>query len=207
MRRLLCILTILICIGLFSACSSEVVYIDDETDDSPLIVYLPEHSNMFRFMHNYNAKVDLGGIQSRKVEIMEYSFDQAQDIYKKISTQVMSGKGPDLLYLDDRTKDYLDIYRLTEQDVFADLDMLIKNDRTFKFDFYNESILDVGVIDDKRLIMPISYTVPYLLSTQENFVMNDLEIPTSITIEEYCDMAEIIDPEQSMDTSFQAYGF
>ena len=83
-----------------------------------------------------------------------------------MSTEIMAGEGPDIISLNQN----LPFEKLIENEAFLDINSLINNDETkdkIELDEYNSFIMNVGVYDGKRYIVPLSYGMDVLVSTQE----------------------------------------
>ena len=102
--------------------------------------------------------------ESYQIEIIE--FENNDDMCTKISTEIMAGEGPDIISLNQN----LPFEKLIENEAFLDINSLINNDETkdkIDLDEYNSFIMNVGVYDGKRYIVPLSYGMDVLVSTQE----------------------------------------
>lgn len=102
--------------------------------------------------------------ESYQIEIIE--FENNDDMCTKMSTEIMAGEGPDIISLNQN----LPFEKLIENEAFLDINSLINNDETkdkIELDEYNSFIMNVGVNDGKRYIVPLSYGMDVLVSTQE----------------------------------------
>ena len=102
--------------------------------------------------------------ESYQIEIIE--FENNDDMCTKMSTEIMAGEGPDTISLNQN----LPFEKLIENEAFLDINSLINNDETkdkIELDEYNSFIMNVGVYDGKRYIVPLSYGMDVLVSTQE----------------------------------------
>lgn len=102
--------------------------------------------------------------ESYQIEIIE--FENNDDMCTKMSTEIMAGEGPDIISLNQN----LPFEKLIENEAFLDINSLINNDETkdkIELDEYNSFIMNVGVYDGKHYIVPLSYGMDVLVSTQE----------------------------------------
>ena len=173
------------------SCAPKDPYIDDAEDDTPLQVYL-----MFFDVYEkdaidkYNRAIDDGIIEGRKIEITEFELEELENMYDRLSSEMISGKGPDIIFIDRITDLYLDFTKMSGQDAFADMDILIEKSDTFSFDDYNKAALDAGIIDGKRVMMPLSYSVDYIITTQENMDEINMTVPDTLTFEQFFEIIE-----------------
>ncbi|MDD4493522.1 MAG: extracellular solute-binding protein [Eubacteriales bacterium] len=94
------------------------------------------------------------------------------EVYRnRISTELMAGEGPDLILFEYYTPD---IYRMSELGVFYDLNSLISQDKEFDMDKYFNAVMDCGIINDKRYLIPITYTIPAFMTTEEIMEANGM---------------------------------
>ena len=122
--------------------------------------------------------------ESYQIEIVE--FDSEDTMLTKISTEIMAGKGPDIISLNQK----LPFEKLIDNGSFADIDELAELYKSdIDFDDYNSTIMDCGIYNGKRYIIPITYCPNILITTQEildkynlkntNFSFKELEIRLS----------------------------
>ena len=122
--------------------------------------------------------------ESYQIEIVK--FDSEDTMLTKISTEIMAGKGPDIISLNQK----LPFEKLIDNGSFADIDELAKLYKSdIDFDDYNSTIMDCGIYNGKRYIIPITYCPNILITTQEildkynlkntNFSFKELEIRLS----------------------------
>ena len=122
--------------------------------------------------------------ESYQIEIVE--FDSEDTMLTKISTEIMAGKGPNIISLNQK----LPFEKLIDNGSFADIDELAELYKSdIDFDDYNSTIMDCGIYNGKRYIIPIAYCPNILITTQEildkynlentNFSFKELEIRLS----------------------------
>ena len=122
--------------------------------------------------------------ESYQIEIVK--FDSEDTMLTKISTEIMAGKGPDIISLNQK----LPFEKLIDNGSFADIDELAELYKSdIDFDDYNSTIMDCGIYNGKRYIIPITYCPNILITTQEildkynlkntNFSFKELEIRLS----------------------------
>ena len=97
----------------------------------------------------------------------EKIFTDDSDIVRDNETQqmlaeVMAGEGPDLIFFID---DSMDIEKMARRGVFADLEPYFEADN-FDWSGYNQTVMDAGVWDGHRLVIPLEYKIPMLYTSQ-----------------------------------------
>jgi multiple sugar transport system substrate-binding protein len=183
------IITIAIITLLFSSCTSKASYIDDVEDEAPLSIYLLQDDYFDSLMKDHiQAYNRLKPKENRPIEITE--FKSEEDMYARILNEISAGKGPDIISTNTKTDKYIDINKISKQNCFADIDILIENSNDFNLDDYNKTVLDAGIIDGKRVFMPLSYKVEYLIGVEECFKNNNIEIPDKLTLDIYLNILE-----------------
>ena len=100
--------------------------------------------------------------ESYQIEIVE--FDSEDTMLTKISTEIMAGKGPDIISLNQK----LPFEKLIDNGSFADIDELAELYKSdIDFEDYNSTIMDCGIYNGKRYIKHIAYCPNILIKTQE----------------------------------------
>ncbi len=97
---------------------------------------------------------------------------------KKIITEIMAGEGPDIIYASNERM-FPSIRKMFESGAFCDLNSLIKKDLDFNLSDYNQTVLDSGIINGKRYVIPLSYTIPSLWTTKKILDRNNIHIDSS----------------------------
>ena len=89
----------------------------------------------------------------------------------QLQTEMMAGQGPDIFILpcDDgfgfnETRLIENVEKGMVTGLFADLTTLYNQDETLQKDVLLEKVMDAGVMDDKRYILPLRYQYPIILS-------------------------------------------
>lgn len=176
-------LIFLIIIFSLSGCSAGV---NSTTSDKKLKYYTinNEDSVCVELIQKYNNYCLKNLDESYQIEIVE--FDSEDTMLTKISTEIMAGKGPDIISLNQK----LPFEKLIDNCSFADIDELAELYKSdIDFDDYNSTIMDCGIYNGKRYIIPIAYCPNILITTQEildkynlentNFSFKELEIRLS----------------------------
>lgn len=74
---------------------------------------------------------------------------------KQLDTELMAGKGPDLLFMEVWGSN--DVYKMMKSGVFAPLDGFMEQDGEWNAADYVEAVLAAGVFDGKQMVMPLDY--------------------------------------------------
>ena len=103
-----------------------------------------------------------------------------EDEYKTmLRAEIPAGKGPDLVLLLSNT--FPDIYKTMSTDIFVDLNPFFALDEEIDLSEFVGAVMDGGVMNGKRYIVPICYDMPLLLTTQsilDEVGMSEREIAT-----------------------------
>lgn len=107
--------------------------------------------------------------ESYQIEIVEFESQEEMNI--KLSTEVMSGGGPDIISLDQP----LPFEKLIENHAFADVDELVNTyGSNIDFNDYNTKVMESGIVNRKRYFVPFFYCPNIFISTQEKLKEYDL---------------------------------
>lgn len=100
--------------------------------------------------------------ESYQIEIVEFESQEEMNI--KISTEVMSGGGPDIFSLSQK----LPFEKMAANSTLLDVDELINTYYSeINFDDYNAKVMESGVINGKRYFVPLAYSIDAFISTEE----------------------------------------
>ena len=81
---------------------------------------------------------------------------------RRMLAEVMAGEGPDLIFFVD---DSMDVEKMARRGVFADMQPYFEADN-FDWSGYNQAVMDGGVWDGHRLLIPLEYELPMLYTSQ-----------------------------------------
>lgn len=98
-----------------------------------------------------------------KVTVNSYPDLDTYQYRDKLNTELMAGKGPDILNL--RSWDYIRTYM--RKGILVNLDEMIENDSEFNIADYNTHIIDIARYKDELYVMPIGY------SWFHSFILNE----------------------------------
>ena len=181
------LVSLIIAACFFWGCSKEDIYIDDTEDDNPIRIFclFPDS-----FIDGYNKTKPKG---TREIELVEIDFRSIEDIkdaYDNILKEITLGGGPDIIFISNHMSKSIDLHKTSESNAFADMDILIENSETFNFNDFKKDALDAGIINDKRVLIPISYYSEYMIGVKESFEYNGLEIPEEFTMDTFIGIVE-----------------
>lgn len=123
-------------------------------------------------------------------------FDTMESLVQTVTTEMMGGGGPDVLFFYPDT--FESSYNLMKNNVFADLNPIIE-ETEYNLSNLNSYVMEAGVYNGKRLIMPINYSVDMFiaadafqevsfddLTSMEDFMAAHAEYTASKSGEENC---------------------
>ena len=96
-----------------------------------------------------------------EVSYQTYDTDEYQSM---IRTEVPAGKSPDLVLLSSIT--FPDIYKTMSTDIFEDLNPYFGTDEGISLSEFVRPVMDGGVLNGKRSIVPLNYLMPLMLTTE-----------------------------------------
>ena len=101
----------------------------------------------------------------------------------QLQTEMMAGQGPDIFILpcDDgfgfnETRLIENVEKGMGTGLFADLSQLYDQDETLEKDLLLEKVMDAGMMDGKRYILPLRYQYPIILALEDELQGAGLEI-------------------------------
>ena len=159
-------LQFIITVFVFSGCGESTA----SSNSSKLTYCAYNEDAICDIIERYNKYCTKHYDESYQIEIVE--FDSEDTMLTKISTEIMAGKGPDIISLNQK----LPFEKLIDNGSFADIDELAELYKSdIDFDDYNSTITDCGIYNGKRYIIPIAYCPNILITTQEILDKYNLE--------------------------------
>lgn len=149
-------------ITVLSGCNST----DNKSESGCLKFYSAEDDGdlLLEAIIKYNKYCSQNLDDSYKIEIVE--FENANEMYTKMSAELMAGKGPDLLSVGQT----LPFEKLMLNNALCNINELIDSDHSSdKLDLsdYNSTIMNAGMFNGKQYIIPFFYGTDLLVSNEE----------------------------------------
>ena len=199
------ILSVLLTAAAFSSCSKE------DLSEKQLTVYCTtqmkqSYEQLFKYYNSYCLSYSKFG---RPYQISFVEFETDEELYKKMTTETMAGGGPDIFL----TAQYLPFEKMIGAGAFMDIDELLEREG-YKIDFseLNEKVMDSGVWNGKRYILPIVYSARvmsvyrYSYRTQDIFDKKILPAENGYTVT-YSDIKNLLKyAEKSQLFNYDSYG-
>lgn len=129
--------------------------------------YEPQVSTVSSLIYDYNKKF---GNTDYKINVVE--FDDMKEMASRLSTEIMAGKGPDIITSGELEMLSSSTEKLIKQGTFANLDDIFDDDSSDdKLDLsdYNSNILNAGVYEGKRYYLPVVFEPQILLTSSVEF--------------------------------------
>lgn len=159
-KKLLAVLLIVLIVfcPIISACSDSKA-----ADSEPLTFYcVNEWDALVEFIKKYNKYCAINDNYEDRVEII--NFESLEELEAQFSTELMAGGGADIISLDQS----LPFEKLVNNDSLMDINQLIADyGNGFSLDNCNQVIMNSGVFDGKRYLLPLYYNPDYLATTQQ----------------------------------------
>lgn len=102
---------------------------------------------------------------NKNVQIVSQDIGDFEAFGKKITTELLAGDGPDIVVFNSST--FSSIHKAVASGAFYDLNSLINEDTEFKLSDYNDKVMEAGVFNGKRYLMPLNYCIFVLTTTKE----------------------------------------
>lgn len=165
MKRVLSlVLAFIILLSCLYGCTGENAEEQKSGEQLTYYIYKNSYYSLYDLIDKYNNYCKRNRKQENMIEITEFATED--EMYTKMSTEIMSGTGPDIFSL-DRNIPY---EKLFKSNIFADVNKICEQDSSKnKIDFskYNSAIMDAGVIDGKRYVVPLFYGVNTMTGNKE----------------------------------------
>ena len=150
-------LQFIITVFVFSGCGESTA-----SSNSSKLTYCAYYEDAIcDIIEKYNKYCTKHYDESYQIEIVKFESQEEMNI--KISTEVMSGGGPDIISLDQP----LPFEKLIENHTFADVDELVNTyGSNIDFNDYNTKVMESGIVNRKRYFVPFFYSSYIELSKQ-----------------------------------------
>ena len=166
MRKFCCaIAVIVLCGAVLCSCQLQEVRQTNET-----LEICSTSSTDFRFQAALKQYQEL--YPDVTVQITSESnpdIESSQAYYTKLASEIMGGKGPDLFVVNDS---FWNVEKMMRQDIFADMQPYFDAD-AFDWEPYNTAVMEAGVWEGKRYVIPLTYSIPVLITTQKPVLMSE----------------------------------
>ena len=189
MKKILLILlaTTLVLLMLAGCVTKEANYTDEVEDKSPMEVYLLGGERLDSLIaRDYSVAYNY----THQRPIKTTTFADAETMYDQIMIEMYAGGGPDIILINGASSQYLNLSKLSDQNAFADMDILIEKSESFDLNEYNTQAMDTGVINGKRIMLPMEYSVNYCVGIEECFDHHEIEVPEKLTMDSYLSTIE-----------------
>lgn len=127
----------------------------------------------YRDSYDYKTVVDdykrnYKDVDVNVIEFPDISFEAFAD---KVVTEILAGKGPDVIIFDETLMSFKDINKIIASGAVSPLDEFLAADETFNQEDYYQGILNNGIYRGKRYAFPMRFNIP-LISSGENLLKN-----------------------------------
>ena len=152
------LVSILILCPLLSACTAL-----QATDSDKLTFYcVGESDELHEFLKKYNKYCAVYDCFEDSVEFV--TFESYSEMNSALATELMAGGGPDILSL---TQTY-PFEKLVRNNALADIDEIVSTyNADVDFSDFNKNVMNSGIVDGKRVILPLYYRLNALYTTEE----------------------------------------
>ncbi len=166
---LLCLCALISCdTGIGTGLVSTSVNLES-TDE--LIIYNPYYLNSSHWA-NQAIKRFTDTYPHVKVRVEVFRIDpndpsplMEEQYERRMSTELLAGEGPDVVFLDAKYFDNID--KLAASGYFADLNPYFKADPDYDADNYYQPVFNAGLADGKRAFVPYRFRVYSYVSSEE----------------------------------------
>ena len=143
-----------------------------DTEDITLTVAAssmgPDLPKLASIIYEYGSNNDID------IELVDYSEKYGEGASQKLSVELMSGRGPDILVNPGMCFHTVDIHKIMSSGVFADLGPLLELEG--KEDRYFTKVLDSGRYEGEQLVVPLFFSIRWFVSTRNVLEKNHFDI-------------------------------
>ena len=145
-----------------------------DAEDVTLTVYVPSWTGSNLLQGLKGIALTYGSRNNINIEFIEpYSQEEKRES-QKLSVELMSGKGPDILINPGHCLLTSDIHKVMASGVFADLGPLLELEG--KEEQYFTKVLDSGKYENEQLIVPLFFSIKCFVSTRNVLEKNHFDL-------------------------------
>jgi len=148
-------------------------------DDSFMTPYTALNAQMNTLIDAFEADNEHVKIE---VEMLNEDLEAREIQMQQMRVEIMAGQGPDLYLLPTvMNPDYLlftDVNQVMYNGVFADISPWYDSDDSLEKDGLNTAVMDAGVVDGKRYVLPLRYTFPVVYYDKDKLA--ELGLPETV---------------------------
>lgn len=172
MKRNKGLLITLACIMLFmSGCSNGNTISQHNSSNGTIKIYLMNYdASVITEVSSYFSKLYPGCNADIK------SFDDYTEYKNNLNTELLAGGGPDVILFTPYTFD--SINKTIKTNAFCDINPYIESDKSFNMSCFNKKVMDCGIFDGKRYIIPLDYYISGFITTEELLQKNGISFNT-----------------------------
>jgi len=146
---------------------------------------------IYAFSSQYNILTAASDYQDKhpdmRIKIEEFSRREPENPKIRLATELMSGKGPDVIAFDRRYFDSL--YKAATSGAFYDLNELMSKDTKLNMADFNPELMKWGVYNGKRYFVPLSANARFICSTKEALDANKIKLE-NCSLKEFGDIVK-----------------
>jgi len=139
-----------------------------------LTIYVPSWTGSNLLQGLKGIALTYGSRNNINIEFIEpYSQEEKRES-QKLSVELMSGRGPDILVNPGMCFHTVDIHKIMSSGVFADLGPLLELEG--KEEQYFTKVLDSGKYENEQLIVPLFFSIRWFVSTRNVLEKNHFDL-------------------------------
>lgn len=116
-----------------------------------------------RVITDFKAKYPDVELEITRPEYLPYN--EFENTVQKLRTELAAGKGPDLII--NSGEEFLDVYKTMKSGNLLDLSSYMNSDAELNRDDYLTSVFDAGLYDGKQYMIPLSYSISVIMTSEE----------------------------------------
>lgn len=150
---------VLAMICLLFGCTSSV----EENENKHLWVLTDNHTSFLSLIENVSETfMEENTDVTIQVEAIPTAPEEQEVYLKKLRTQIMAGQGPDVFLMTQYSPLFPDVSQSMHNELFLDISKYYDADTALNKDTFASYVMDAGVLNDARYILPLSFNLPVL---------------------------------------------
>ena len=179
MRRFLTKLSFFLVAGILVGCCTGCTPVQAEDNHLKILTDYHPSSTYYMLIERIAAafKADHPEV-TIELETIPTDLEEQHVFLEHMRTQILAGEGPDVYLMSWYTPLFADVVHNMYNGAFQDISEYYNADDTLPKNRLSQSVMEAGVLDGKRFILPVNFNIPVLYVDKQQMKNAGLDVTT-----------------------------